>query len=92
MSDLDDEPDDRDDGLDGFDDFAASLRAQLTPVVTPPDRAAATRERAHALLRRGSAPPVRREHGRLFFLVEASTALAAGAVYVAWTIKELWPR
>ena len=87
MSDRDDDLDD-----DGFDDFAASLRAQLAPVVTTPGRIASTRAAAHAALRRPSALPSLRPRPQWLFLAEASTALAAGAMYVIWTIKQVWPR
>lgn len=82
-----------DDELDaGFAAFAAALRSELAPVATAPDRIASTRARAHAALRGPTAPPSARARPRLYFLVEASTALAAGAIYVVWTIKQLWPR
>ena len=82
---------DADAWLADFDDFAASLRAELTTVAATPARAAAIRTRAHAELRRASAPPPP-PRATWLFIVESSTALAAGAMYVVWTIAQVWPR
>ena len=77
---------------DDFGDFGAWLRSELTPVTTTPERAAAVRERAQAELRRASEPPAIRARRHVLRLLETSTALAAGASYVLWTINELWRR
>ena len=87
MSPVDDDDDD-----DDLADFAASLRAQLAPVTTSPDRAAAIRTRAHAELRRASEPPAVRARRHVVFVLETSSALAAGATYVLWTISQLYRR
>jgi hypothetical protein len=76
-------------------DLAAWLRPALTPVATAPERAAAVRSHAHAELRRASEQlraRAARARRRTVFLVETSTALAAGFSYVLWTAIQLWPR
>ena len=75
--------------------FGAWLRSELTPVETYPDRAEATRRRAHAELRRAQeevAVRAARARRRTVFLLETSTALAAGFGYVLWVAFQLWPR
>jgi hypothetical protein len=76
---------------DDLADFGARLRAQLAPVTPAPARDAAVRARAHAELRRASAPPaVVRARRHVVRVLETSTALAAGASYVLWTIAQLY--
>jgi hypothetical protein len=76
------------------DDLDTWLRGELTPVATSAARAGHIRARAHAELRRAGQLHQRsvRTRQRLRFVVEASTALAAGATYVVWTALQLWPR
>ncbi len=80
---------------DDLADFGARLRAQLAPVATTPDRAASMRERAHAeLLRANERLHARaaRARRRTVFVLETSTALAAGASYVVWIALQLYGR
>lgn len=75
--------------------FGAWLRSELTPVETYADRVAATRALAHAELRRAHeerAARTARARRRTVFLLETSTALAAGFGYVLWVAFQLWPR
>lgn len=69
--------------------FASWLRAELMPVTTTPEQVAAVRLRAHAELQRASAPPAGQARRHAVRLLEMTTALAAGAVYVALTISQL---
>ena len=70
--------------------FASWLRAELVPVTTAPAQLAAVRLRAHAELRRASEPTADRARRHAVRLLETSTALAAGASYVLWTLSQLW--
>ena len=72
--------------------FDRWLRSELVPVTTAPARAAAVRLRAHAELRRATDPPTARAGRQLVRLLETSTALAAGASFVLWTLDQLWRR
>lgn len=75
---------------DDLAELGARLRAELAPVTTTPDRAAEVRARAHAALRRPSDPPAVRGRRDLVFILETSTALAAGASYVLWTLVQIY--
>ena len=72
--------------------FDSWLRSELLPVTTAPARAADLRRRAHAELRRASDPPAVPAGRRIWRLLETSSALAAGASYILWTLDQLYRR